>query len=236
MRYVDSCHHSPPELRLAAAASGAGMNEGVFLHNVGKRYSSFSLQHVSFSLAPGDVLGVKGPNGSGKSTLLHLMSGFIAPDTGTVSINGHSAQSRYAKAHIGFVGDCAQFPKQFSIQQCAKIISCWYKTWDWNYFDMLLNTFEIYGSAVLQNCSTGMRKKAGLALALPAATKLLILDEATSDLDEASRQTLYEVLTRHMSNSPCDYLVFASHINDDYRLCNKTITLSNGAVAAHSLP
>src|SRR4051812_20442302 len=74
--------------------------------NITKRYGALTaLDHVSFEVRPGEVLGLLGPNGSGKSTTVKILMALLDPSDGTVVLDGHNVlQNRQAyKAHLGYV-------------------------------------------------------------------------------------------------------------------------------------
>lgn len=80
--------------------------------NLCKRYKGFVLDHISFHLEPGYIMGYVGQNGAGKSTTLKAITHIIKPDEGEVSINGitYNENPILYKEQIGFIGDESYFP------------------------------------------------------------------------------------------------------------------------------
>ena len=63
------------------------------IENLTRRFGAFvAVDHISFRLERGEVLGFLGPNGAGKSTSMKLITGFLAPTSGTVRVGGHDVQ------------------------------------------------------------------------------------------------------------------------------------------------
>ena len=103
------------------------------INNLTKRYPGFTLDHISFSLPSGSILGLVGENGAGKSTTISLIMNAISRDEGTVRVLGTDNQSedfRSVKEQIGVVLDEAYFPEVITPKNVSAMMKHTYKNWD----------------------------------------------------------------------------------------------------------
>ena len=165
------------------------------------------LDGVNLELAPGRLVAVHGDNGAGKTTLLRIVSGLIEPDSGSISVGGHTAEERrefqqrigfvsagngalYARLtvddHLGLWGRLAMLPR--SRRAAAS--------------DATLEQFgldELRGRRV-DRLSTGQRQRLRLALGFMHEPELLLLDEPESSLDDRALGLLSEALRGARAN------------------------------------
>jgi ABC-2 type transport system ATP-binding protein len=207
--------------------------------NLVKRFSGITaLDGVSFSVAPGEILGFLGPNGAGKSTALRLLSGWMPPTSGTASINGFDLvqDSLLARAAIGYL------PENFS----API--------DMRVGEYLSYRAELKGlrPAAARNraqeaasefaladrwrqsfgtLSKGYRQRVGLADALLADPPALLLDEPFTGLDPVQRQEFKKAL--HSLAQRGKAILFSSHVLPEVQdLVSRVLILHRGRAAA----
>ena len=157
-----------------------------------KRYPTFTLDKVSFSLEPGYIMGFIGRNGAGKTTTMKAMLNLIHRDGGEVYINGKSffENERACKADIGFVMGEFDCYKSSSLKKITDVTRRFYPEWDEEVYESYLRRFALEENKKVKELSAGMRVKYALSLALSHNARLLILDEPTSGLDPVSRDDL----------------------------------------------
>lgn len=170
------------------------MEDMLKLENVCKSYSAFSLDHVSFCLPAGCIMGFIGENGAGKSTTIKLILDLIKKDSGTITVMGQDsgALSRDMKEHIGVVLDEANFSHELNYKDIHKIMRRLYKTWDEKKFMKMMQDAGIPADRKFKDYSKGMKMKLSIAAAVCHDTRLLIMDEATSGLDPVSREAVLD--------------------------------------------
>ena len=159
-------------------------------------------EHVTFSLAAGDVALLVGPNGAGKSTLLRCLAGWERLRAGSVSICGTSLErARPAeRSRMAFVPDVPAFYDDLTAYEHVELLGR-ANRWDderWDEADRLLERFGIarFCDQYPQSFSRGMREKLACALALSVRPDILMLDEPTGPLDPTSAGLLEEELAR----------------------------------------
>ena len=196
-----------------------------------KTYPGFTLDHLTFTLPSGCILGLVGENGAGKSTALALLMNAIPRDGGEAELLGTDNRSPAftgTKQDIGVVLDEACFPEMLTAAEMGGVFSRLYEHWDPACYDGYLKRFGLDRDKKFKDLSRGTRMKLALAAALSHDAKLLLLDEATSGLDPMVRDEILDVLndfTRDEGRS----VVLSSHIVSDLeKVCDYIAFLHQG--------
>jgi ABC-2 type transport system ATP-binding protein len=181
-----------------------------------KKYFSFQLKEVSFSLEPGYILGLTGRNGAGKTTLIKQL---IHPETasgGSVLINGIDAKQNpiLAKQEIGVLMEEQPFLTDMTLEMNGKLLGGFYKRFDMVKFHEYLKRFDLYPDRIYRNLSRGMRMKFQLAFALAHSPKLLLMDEATGGLDVVFRREFYYLLQEAVEKEMVSVII-STHVTED---------------------
>ena len=197
-----------------------------------KRYSTFTLDRVSFSLEEGHIMGLIGKNGAGKSTTIQSMLDLVHPDGGEIQmLDQNFRQNQTAcKQRLGVV--LGALGVAACVAGLTAVTRRFYREWDEAAYRHYLEVFELDEGKRVNQLSAGMRVKYAIALALSHRAELLILDEPTSGLDPVARDDLLElflVLARREARS----ILFSTHITSDLEKCADDITyIKNGTVLA----
>jgi ABC-2 type transport system ATP-binding protein len=143
-----------------------------------------ALEDVSFSLAPGEILGLVGPNGAGKTTAMQIATGFLLPSSGQGMLMGQSFGHAAARRHLGFVPDAPVFfgGNAFDALRFAARLSDVTPTRE-AMEGILRRVGLTEWKRDVRRFSRGMQQRLALALALVHHPKVLILDEPASALD-----------------------------------------------------
>ena len=196
-----------------------------------------ALGGISFQVKPGEIVGLLGPNGAGKSTTIKILTGYLQPDEGTVTVDGLDVleHTREVQARIGYLPETAPLYPELSVQsylkmmadlreippaeQPARISEAVYDT-----------ALEDHLTRPIGQLSKGYRQRVNLAQAILHRPKLLILDEPTVGLDPTQIveiRNLIKPLAQHST------ILFSSHILSEVEaLCDRVIILINGTVQA----
>ena len=172
------------------------MNAILQVENLTKQYADFKLDHVSFSVPKGTIMGLIGENGAGKSTTINAILDLIHKDDGTVTFWGQELSStKQIKEDVGVVFDGINFYETLTPAKVGKIAGAAYKQWDGHLFQDYLKRFQLPADKEIKSLSKGMKMKLCIAVALSHNPKLLILDEATSGLDPVMRDDILDVIS-----------------------------------------
>ena len=198
-----------------------------------KKYPSFELKKISFTLKSGRITGFIGRNGAGKTTTIKSMLGMIHPDNGTVQYFGRPFEGKEAeiKRRIGYsTGTVSWYPRK-KIRDIVDIVKRFYDTWDEAAYQKYLKLFEIDKMKTPLELSEGMKVKVNLMLALAHKSEVLILDEPTSGLDPFSRNELLNIFLDLKKEDVAVF--FSTHIISDIEKCaDDIIYISGGKIIA----
>lgn len=185
------------------------------VENLTKYYPGFSLDHVSFSVPKGMIMGLIGENGAGKSTTIHAILDLIKKDDGTVTFWGQNlSSSKQLKEDIGIVFDDVNFYDTLTPTKVGKICSFAYRQWDNCLYQDFLRRFCLPMKKEIKTFSKGMKTKLCIAVALSHKSKLLILDEATNGLDPVMRDDILDVFLEFVQDENHS-IMMSSHITTD---------------------
>ena len=200
------------------------MNNILEVRNLTKQYADFTLDHVSFSIPKGTIMGLIGENGAGKSTTINAILDLIHKDDGTVTFWGQELSSaKQLKEDIGVVFDGINFYETLTAAKVGKISQAAYKQWDDCLYREYLNRFQLPADKEIKTFSKGMKMKLCIAVALSHRPKLLILDEATSGLDPVMRDDILDVFLEFVQDEEHSIMI-SSHITTDLEKVADTIT------------
>ena len=152
--------------------------------NIRKDYKEFSLKDVSFDLQKGSIMGIIGPNGAGKTTTIKIIMNILRANSGEVEIFGlnYKDNEKEIKNRIGYVGEEQYFYQNKTIKWTEKFVSSFYKNWDKDMFNKLLNDFELSRTKKIKELSKGMKVKLSFAIALSHNPDLLANNPSLSEL------------------------------------------------------
>ena len=200
------------------------------------------LKGVSFTLAPGEALGVIGPSASGKSTLARNLVGVWAPQSGAVRLDGAEVQGWDAEQlgpHLGylpqdvelFAGNVAENIARFSAEATPEAVVAAARAA--GVHDMILQLDKGYDSEIgEQGCvlSGGQRQRVGLARALYGAPALVVLDEPNASLDAAGDEALTQAILGLKARGAT--VVVMAHRPSAIAAVDKLLMLREGRVEA----
>jgi ABC-2 type transport system ATP-binding protein len=195
-----------------------------------------AVKKVSFSVQEGEVFGLLGPNGAGKTTTIKTMMGLIRPTAGQIRILGLDASLPKARVHVGYLPENPYFHEYLTPKELMSFhgkLAGLPARQIRERRDLLIEKVGLKDAATrpLRKFSKGMLQRMGVALALIAEPKVLILDEPMSGLDPVGRRFMVDLMAD--LNRQGTTILFSSHILSDVeRLCKRVVILNKGIVAA----
>ena len=207
----------------------------VAFRGLSKRFGpTVAVDEIELDIPSGSFFGIVGPNGAGKTTLLRMATGLLRPDEGSVEVAGFDVWSDPATAKTRF-GVVPDNPRMFERLTGSELIEF---TGRLRGMDpavviarqgSLLRLLDLEEAAdvVVADYSLGMRKKAAIACALLHNPAVLFLDEPFAGIDPVARQTLEQILSRHIAAGGT--VVFSDHAMDVVeRLCDRILVIDHG--------
>jgi ABC-2 type transport system ATP-binding protein len=210
--------------------------------NLSKRYGDkLAVDDLTFSVAPGEVLGFLGANGAGKSTTMRMIAGFIAPSAGSVSVCGHDIEGEpvAAKACMGYLPEGAPSYGEMTVDEFLEFVAdvrglkgaqrrdrhAW-----------VVERLALGGviDQVVETLSKGFRRRVGLAQALIHDPQVLILDEPTDGLDPNQKHEVRRLINELSKDK---LVIVSTHILEEvHEVCTRAIIIANGRIVADETP
>ncbi len=186
------------------------------IRDLTKKYDGFTLDHISFDVPKGSIMGFIGQNGAGKSTTIKALLNVIKIDGGSVKLMGkdHLQYEHEVKEDIAAVFDEIPFHDDFKAKNLNIMFRGLYKNWDEETFYTYLDRFQLPKNKKISKFSKGMKMKLQIATALSHKAKLLIMDEATTGLDPVVRNEILDIFREYLSNDE-NSILMSSHITSD---------------------
>jgi ABC-2 type transport system ATP-binding protein len=204
-----------------------------------KRYGSLTaIEDLTFSVAPGEVVGFLGPNGAGKSTTMRILSGTMAGTSGRASIWGVSValHPAEAKRHMAYMPENNPLPDDLRVEEYLRLRAR-LKDVDAGQVDARVNRVmedcdlvRRASGRLIGQLSKGFRQRVGIADALLAQPKVVILDEPTIGLDPHQILGIRDLI-RSLRGQMA--VLISSHIlHEVEQVCDKVVIINRGRLVA----
>jgi ABC-2 type transport system ATP-binding protein len=213
------------------------------IHNLSKTYPGGvrALRGVTLDIPPG-MFGLIGPNGAGKSTLMKILATLLDPDSGSASLDGLDliVEKDATRRLLGYLPqEFGVYPKMSALDllhHLAAIKGIIKSSERKEIVESLLQQTNLWDvrKKALGGYSGGMKQRFGIAQALLASPKLIIVDEPTAGLDPAERNRFLNLLSSIGRNV---VVILSTHIVEDVReLCSRMAIISNGELLLEAIP
>ena len=191
-----------------------------------------SLDDVSFTVEPGEVVGIIGHNGAGKSTLLKMLSRISTPTSGSVKINGGVAP--LIEVGAGFVGD---FTGRENVYLNGAILGMPRKEID-RKFDEIVDFAEMaeFIDTPVKRYSSGMQVKLAFAVATCIKSEILIVDEVLAVGDLAFQRKCLDRIEQIIREDGRTVLIVSHNIRQVERFCSRVLLMSRGRLIQDGAP
>ncbi|WP_258881281.1 ATP-binding cassette domain-containing protein [Paenibacillus sp. sptzw28] len=197
-----------------------------------------ALQDISFSIAPGEIVGYIGPNGAGKSTTIKIMSGILVPDRGTCSIKGYTPwleRVPYVK-NIGVVfGQRCQLWWDVPVMDSFELLRDIYNVPQLEFKDtlaLLIETLDLEGiiNTPVRQLSLGQRMRCEIAASLLHNPSILFLDEPTIGLDAVSKIAVRHFIKTINKEKGVTVILTTHDMNDIEALADRILLVGKGTL------
>ncbi len=218
------------------------METMVEIKNLRKQFGPLTaVDNISFQVSQGEVLGFLGPNGAGKSTTMKMISGFLTPTTGTVTVAGHEIVEKplEVKRRLGYLPEGApaypdMTPANY-LDFVAQVRGLRGKDKRHRIADTVTRVnLESVLHQPVDTLSKGFKRRVGLAQAILHDPEVLILDEPTDGLDPNQK---HEVRTLIKNMAKEKVIILSTHILEEvHAVCSRAIIIANGKILADGTP
>lgn len=194
-----------------------------------------AVDNISFEAGDAEILGFLGPNGAGKSTTMKMITGYLSPSSGTISVAGIdiSADPLAARAQIGYLPETNPLYQDMYVKEYLEFVASIRKLT--NSSKRISDVIEMTGlqkeqHKIIGTLSKGYKQRVGLAQALMHDPRILILDEPTSGLDMNQLEDIRNVI-RSLGKEKT--IIFSTHIMQEVQqLCERVLIISDGRIVA----
>ncbi|MBR4622189.1 MAG: ABC transporter ATP-binding protein [Ruminococcus sp.] len=195
------------------------------INGLTKHFDGFTLDHVSFNVPKGSIMGFIGQNGAGKSTTINSLLGIIKPDEGDMRIFGLDTKDHALeiKRNISAVFDELPFHELLNAKSLDKMLGSVFDRWSSETFFSYLERFQLPTKKKFKDFSKGMKMKLQIAAALSHGAKLLIMDEATTGLDPVVRSEILDIFLEFLQDED-NSILMSSHITSDLEKIADSVT------------
>ena len=202
-----------------------------------KTYGNFlAVDHVGFRIEDGEIVGFLGPNGAGKSTIMNMLTGYLSPTTGSVSIDGYDIleQPKEAKMRIGYLPEIPPLYPDMTVREYLQFMFELKKVTlpKAPHLEEICRLVKIADvqDRLIKNLSKGYRQRVGIAQALIGNPDVLILDEPTVGLDP---KQIIEIRNLIVQLGQQHTVILSSHILSEIQaLCRRIIIMNRGKLVA----
>jgi len=212
------------------------------IKNVTKKYPNITaVDHISFEVKDGEVVGFLGPNGAGKSTTMNMITGFIEPTEGQIIVNGFdiSKKPKKAKKQIGYMPEGTPLYTELTVKEFVSYMAELKGVKSKQRKEMVKRVISEVGlenvqNKIIRNLSRGYKQRVSMAGALIGDPDVIILDEPTVGLDPKQiteiRNLIKELGKKHT-------VILSSHILSEVsQICERVVIINSGKIVAIDTP
>ena len=212
------------------------------INNLTKRFAQHTVvDDLSFSVQPGEVLGFLGPNGAGKSTTMKMLTGFLAPTSGSARILGFDIQRQTLKAQrqIGYLPEGAPCYGDMTVRSFLEFIA---EVRGYRGAEKKQRVQRAVAQVELERVleqsietlSKGFKRRVGLAQAILHDPKVLILDEPTDGLDPNQKHQVRKLIQGLAYDK---IVIISTHILEEVSaVCTRAVVIAGGKLLADGTP
>ena len=216
-----------------------GVSPVIEAEGLGKRYGAVvALESLTFSVPPGEILGVLGPNGAGKTTAIRILTTIVSPDRGRFAVAGvPSTEPAEIRRRVGVVPESAGYPERQTGEEFLRFHARLFghtRTSAVAVARTLLAQVGLAerGGSLIGGYSRGMRQRLGIARALVNDPQVVVLDEPTLGLDPAGQRQMLALIRSITSERGATVLLCTHLLAEVEQVCSRVLILNRGRIAA----
>jgi ABC-2 type transport system ATP-binding protein len=204
-----------------------------------KRFGDFiAVDHVSFSVRAGEVVGYLGPNGSGKTTTIRMLLGLLIPSEGSAQILGFDAtrQTEQVRARVGYMSQKFALYYDLTVLENLEFYAGVYGVKDRSRLERVLALVGLTGQEKIRagELSVGWKQRLALGTAIVHQPQLLFLDEPTSGVDPIARRSFWDLIYQLVEGGVT--ALVTTHYMDEAEYCNRVGIMRAGRLLALDTP
>ncbi len=207
--------------------------------NLTRYFGDFlAVDHVTFDIKPGEVVGYLGPNGSGKTTTIRMLLGLLRPSSGSARVLGYDvvSESEPLRARVGYMSQKFALYFDLTARENLAFYAGVYGIRDRERVEQVIDLVGLRGqeNQRVGELSTGWRQRLALATAIVHQPRLLFLDEPTSGVDPRARRAFWDLIYELVEQGVTTLVT--THYMDEAEYCNRVGIMRDGKLLALNTP
>jgi ABC-2 type transport system ATP-binding protein len=220
----------------------AGVNDRVIADDLVKRFGDFiAVDHVSFHIGRGEIMGFLGPNGAGKSTIIRILCGLLRASAGRVIVAGVdvSLDPEHVRQRIGYMSQKFSLYRDLTVEENLRFFGGIYRVPHAELGERMRFAIDMAGlggreHALVGTLASGWQQRLALGCAILHRPPILFLDEPTSGVEPASRRRFWDLI-HTLANEGVTVLV-STHYMDEAEYCHRAALINHGRLVAIGSP
>ena len=206
------------------------------IKSVTKKYGDFTaIEDINLKVEDSSVLGLAGFNGCGKTTLLNVCAGIFKAEKGAVYLDGADVfDNDKERKELFYVSDTMWFPAGSNILTASKVYASYFSNFDFKTLEALCDLFGLDPKKIIRSFSKGMTRQAGLAIALAAKPKYLLIDETFDGLDPHKKEVVRKLLLEYINECEASVIVSSHDLAEISGVCDQIAIINGSKVVLNS--
>jgi ABC-2 type transport system ATP-binding protein len=214
-------------------------DEVIRAHELTKRFDGFTaVDHISFTIKAGEVVGYLGPNGSGKTTTIRMLLGLLLPSEGEASVLGYDVvrQSERVRERVGYMSQKFALYHDLTVGENLAFYAGVYGVRDPKRLEEVLDLIGLRSLETerVSDLSTGWKQRLALGTAIVHQPRLLFLDEPTSGVDPTARRAFWDLIYAVVAQGVT--ALVTTHYMDEAEYCGRVGIMHDGRLLAMDSP
>ncbi|MFC2064313.1 ABC transporter ATP-binding protein [Chloroflexota bacterium] len=211
----------------------------VSVQGLTKYFGDFlAVDHISFNVQLGEIVGYLGPNGSGKTTTIRMLLGLLQPSEGSAQVLGFDihSQTEEIRKRCGYMSQKFALYEDLTVRENLVFYGGVYGIQDQQEIEKTINEIGLgsHKNDLARSLSSGFRQRLALGIATVHHPRLLFLDEPTSGVDPLSRRMFWDLIY-DLAKSGVTIMV-TTHYMDEAEYCNRVGMMRDGKLLAFDTP
>jgi ABC-2 type transport system ATP-binding protein len=206
--------------------------EVIVAQGLTKRFGDFiAVDHVSFTIREGEVVGYLGPNGSGKTTTIRMLLGLLLPSEGQARVLGFDIvrEAEPLRARVGYMSQKFALYQELTVAENLAFYAGVYGVRQKESIDQVIDQVGLrdHAGERVSDLSAGWRQRAALGIAIVHQPRLLFLDEPTSGVDPTARRSFWDLIYELVDGGVT--ALVTTHYMDEAEYCGRIRIMRDGS-------
>ena len=214
----------------------------IVAENLVKRFGNFTaVDHVSFRVGRGEIMGFLGPNGAGKSTIIRILCGLLRPSAGRAFVAGIDVarDPEQVREHIGYMSQKFSLYRDLTVEENLRFFGGIYRVPHRELAERMRFAIEMAGlggreKALVSTLAGGWQQRLALGCAVLHRPPILFLDEPTSGVEPTSRRRFWDLIYTLAADGVT--VLVSTHYMDEAEYCHRAALINQGRLIAIGSP